>query len=320
VVARRGADWAAYQPKRGGAASHGRSATRRHYNIALDIPGAELRLPALPDVHFGWRAVSGLMVVMLLACLYFLWSLPVFRVDTVAADGLQRLTVGDLNAVLGLFDQSIFSIDPAQVELMLGQAFPEFSAISVQLGLPASVHIRVVERQPVLAWLQDGRELWIDAEGVAFPPRGNPGTLVRVEARSAPAGFDPAAVLETGGFGNLPYLLPQAAGDPSLPQRRNTIDPALVTSILAISPQVPPETLLIYDAEHGLGWRDPRGWDAYFGAQPVGSPGGYSSSAGDMAARLVVYQALVERLEAEGVQPAFISVEYLHAPFFRMER
>ena len=316
VVARRGMDWATYETGRGGKSAHGRGATRRRYDIALDIPGAELRLPALPTVHLGWRAVSGLMFVMMLACLFFLWNSPAFRVNTVAAEGLQRLTVGDLNAVLGLFDRSIFTIDPAEVELALEQAFPEFSSISVRLGLPANVRISVVERQPVLAWLQEGRELWIDADGVAFLPRGNPlSPLVRIEARSAPPGFDPAAVLEPG-FGSLPYMMPQPAGEAgemALPQRQNRIEPTLVANILAIGPQVPADTLLVYDAEHGLGWNDPRGWDVYFGAQIAAAGEGQP---GDISTRLLVYQALVERLEADGVQPAFISVEFLHAPYY----
>jgi len=327
VVARRGSDWA-YPESGASSKKHKRTApatgaARRRYDIALDVPGAELHLPALPVVRLGWRAVSGVMVVLMLASLYFLWNSATFRVNTVAAEGLQRLTVGDLNAVLGLFDHSIFTIDPADVEETLRLAFPEFSSISVRLGLPASVRIQVTERQPVLAWLQDGSEVWIDAEGVAFPPRGNPivdensQPLARVEARSAPDGFDPAVVLQSGGLGGLPYLVPQAvdaAGEMVLPDRLNKIDTSLVASILALSPQVPADTLLVYDAEHGLGWTDPHGWDVYFGSQIIA---GVES---DMNSRLMVYQALVERLEAEGVQPAFISVEFVHAPFYGMER
>lgn len=327
VVARRGSDWA-YPGSGASSKKQNRNvpaggAARRRYDIALDVPGAELRLPAFPSVRLGWRAVSGLMVVLMLASLYFLWTSAAFRVNTVAAEGLQRLTVGDLNAVLGLFDRSIFTVDPAEVEETLRLAFPEFSSVSVRLGLPANVDIRVAERQPVLAWLQDGSEVWIDAEGVAFPPRGNPVSdenaqpLARVEAHSAPDGFDPGAVLQSGGLGNLPYLVPQAvdaAGEMALPARQNQIDPALVASILALSPQVPADTLLVFDAEHGLGWTDPHGWEVYFGSQILA---GLES---DMNSRLMVYQALVERLDAEGIQPAFISVEFIHGPFYGMER
>ena len=66
---------------------------------------------------------------------------------------------------------------------------------------------------------------------------------------------------------------------------------------------------LVYDSVHGLGWNDPKGWEVYFGSEDQ-----------DMEMKLTVYQALVDRLENEGIQPAMISVEYVHAPYYRMER
>jgi hypothetical protein len=36
--------------------------------------------------------------------------------------------------------------------------------------------------------------------------------------------------------------------------------------------------------------------------------------------KLNVYQTLVDQLQSEGIQPEMISVEYVHAPYYRMER
>ncbi len=73
---------------------------------------------------------------------------------------------------------------------------------------------------------------------------------------------------------------------------------------------MPEGTVLVFDSEHGLGWNDPNGgWDVFFGNEDE-----------DMDMKLAVYQALVERLKTEGIQPALISVEYVHAPYYRMER
>jgi hypothetical protein len=36
--------------------------------------------------------------------------------------------------------------------------------------------------------------------------------------------------------------------------------------------------------------------------------------------KLSVYQAIVERLQADGINPALISVEQAHAPIYRMNR
>jgi cell division septal protein FtsQ len=55
----------------------------------------------------------------------------------------------------------------------------------------------VTEREPIIDWVQDGSETWIDAEGVAFPPRGEPTThLVKVEAHGTPP--SPAQSAVTG--------------------------------------------------------------------------------------------------------------------------
>jgi hypothetical protein len=87
------------------------------------------------------------------------------------------------------------------------------------------------------------------------------------------------------------------------------LSPELVSAILELNAKMPADTVLVYDSEHGLGWNDPKGWEVFFGAEDQ-----------DMEMKLSVYQALVERLESEGIQPALISVEYVHAPYYRMER
>jgi hypothetical protein len=39
-----------------------------------------------------------------------------------------------------------------------------------------------------------------------------------------------------------------------------------------------------------------------------------------MEMKLLVYQAIVDRLQKEGITPALISVENVHAPYYRLER
>ena len=40
----------------------------------------------------------------------------------------------------------------------------------------------------------------------------------------------------------------------------------------------------------------------------------------DMASKLEVYQALVDKLEEDDIKPALISVEFIDAPFYRLDR
>jgi hypothetical protein len=285
---------------------HKQKSPKRRFDVPLNIPGAEIRLPSVPFVHLGWRGVSFLMVLMMTASLFLMWKAPVFQVNAVEAKGLQRLTVGDINTVLGTFGKSVFTIDPTVLEQNLQQAFPELSTISVQVNLPAKVKVEVTEREPVIAWTQDGKETWVDADGISFPPRGTPANpLVRIEGYGTP----PSIQSETSAneLLSLPGDIPSATGQTKSSSLR--LSPKLVASILALGAKMPADTMLVYDSEHGLGWDDPNGWEVYFGAEDQ-----------DMEMKLSVYQAMVERLQSEGIQPALISVEFVHAPYYRMER
>jgi cell division protein FtsQ len=287
------------------------SLPRRRYDVALAVPGAELQLPSLPMVQVGWRALSGMLAVMMIACLFLLWKSPAFQVSTVEAEGLQRLSVADLNAVMDVLGNSIFSLDPPVLEQALSRYFPELADISVNIGLPAQVSIKVTERQPVLSWYQDAREVWVDAEGVAFTPRGNPGELVRVQG----SGDAPEAIagVVVPSAGSLPegaiYVPPTTVDVSGKLDEPSRLSVDLVQAILTLGSQVPTDTQLVYDSQYGLGWEDPLGWEVYFGLQTS-----------DMEQRLVVYQGVVNYLTDHGLQPELVSVEFIHAPYYRMER
>jgi len=83
----------------------------------------------------------------------------------------------------------------------------------------------------------------------------------------------------------------------------------LVQAILTLGSQVPAETQLVYDAQHGLGWQDQSGWEVYFGL-----------NTGEMEQKLLVYQGVADYLSSQGLQPELVSVAYTHAPYYRMER
>ena len=284
---------------------HKQKAPKRRFDIPLKVQGAEVRLPSIPLIHIGWRAVSLLMVLMMTASLYLIWKSPVFQVNAIEAKGLKRLTLTELNTVMGTLGTSIFTIDPQMLEENLQQAFPELEKISVRVNLPASVKVSVIERVPVIAWNQSGSEVWVDAQGVAFPPRGNPEKeLVRVEGHGTPPGF--TTTLSTNDLQNPPIGLPST---PTTTIPKISLSSDLVSGILVLGAKMPTDTLLAYDSEHGLGWNDPNGWEVFFGSEDQ-----------DMEMKLSVYQAMVDRLQIEGIQPAMISVEYVHAPYYRMER
>jgi cell division protein FtsQ len=259
--------------------------SRRRYDVALSVPGAELRLPSIPQIRLGWRFLSGLLTMALLGMIYYAMTSPMFQVEEFQVNGLHRLTENDIYQVVGVWGEPIYMVNPQEVKAELEAAFPELSSVGVQVGLPAEVIVTVEEREPVLAWFDNGQEKWVDAQGYIFPPRGDPGPLPAVE-----------------GMLPIPSTVDEESTPASLPVK-------LVDSIIKMGMRAPQDTRVVFNPEHGLGWFDWRGWDVYFGWDEE-----------DFNMKLHVYDVLVSRLEREGVTPAWISVEYLHAPYYRMER
>jgi hypothetical protein len=139
---------------------------------------------------------------------------------------------------------------------------------------------------PVLAWFQNNAMTWIDANGMAFMPRGEVPGLVQVAANGAPL---------------------QVQNDPATPvYEQRFINPDMVQVISGLAPYVPAGMPMIYDPQYGIGWQEPRGWVVYFGQNTQ-----------DIPMKLTIYQSLVERLISQGIQPTLISMEYLDAPFYK---
>jgi cell division protein FtsQ len=179
------------------------------------------------------------------------------------------------------------------------EAFPDLADVQVQVGLPASVRIVLIERQPVIAWVRGEDITWVDADGVVFPKRGEADVdLLWVKADSLPTLTSQQQVEINPAFEIL------GLGGPI-----QQIDPRLVDVLFKMSEFRPPESgEMVFDDQRGFGWTDPRGWQVYFGTR-----------LDDIDQKLVVYDAIVERMVRDGIQPALISVEFLHAPYYRME-
>jgi cell division protein FtsQ len=266
---------------------------KRRYDVALSTPGAEIRLPSVPKVQISWRILSVILVGFLGYLLYTYSYSPAYRVTAAEVEGLQRISKHDINIVANVVEQPIFSIDPDEIERNLEEAFFDLSNVSVMVTAPSSVTVVVEERQPLIAWHQDGQMMWIDSSGMAFPPRGESGPPVTVEALDPLPTTSSAADLES-----------QSEDD-----RSRFLPPQLLSAILAISIHVPPSTPLFYTEERGLGWQDTRGWDVFFGTDLK-----------DIEMKLLVYDAIVDYVVKEGIQPELISVEFVHAPYYRLER
>jgi len=265
--------------------------TKRRFQAAFSMAGFELHMPAvrLPNVEVKSRLLSLFLSLFLAAAIYLGLTLPEFRVATAQVSGNQRLSTAEINSVLSSSGQAIFTIIPGDLETRLRLNYPELTSAHVTLGLPNIMSVKIVERQPVILWQQNGGVTWIDQNGVAFRPRGSVVKLIQVNALAAPP---PGLPVVNDPLSPLPYL----SAD-------------MVKAIETLAPKVPAGTTMIYDPQNGLGWSDSRGWKVTFGDDPQG-----------MALKLQVYQSLVASLAQQGVTPVFISVQYVNAPYYRMSQ
>jgi cell division septal protein FtsQ len=269
-----------------------KKSSRRRYDIALNSQGAEMQLPALPRVSIGWRLLSGLMVLLLGAVIYFLWTTPLLQVMEMDVVGLTRLTKAELNSVVDVIGNSILMVDPEILEQDLQAAFPQLVNVTVETQVPNKVIVNLVERQPVTAWTQDGKVNWVDGEGVVFSPHGEWQPAINVIGES------------------LPVIAPEENNTEQDEGERNLVLPKeLVSAILTVSHEAPENTPIVYDSKLGIGWQDPSGWDVFFG-----------TSTEDLDTKLRVYYKTWKRLKKAGIRPALINVEYIHAPYYRLER
>ena len=261
-----------------------REARRQRY-FKLADQGAELRLPALPSIHLGWRAISSLTVASCLLLLFSMYRSSIFTVGRAELRGAERLDANAVNGALQVAGSAIFSIQPDKLLAILQDQFPELETVSVHVGFPARVVMEVRERLPIIAWEQAGLTVWVDAAGVAFIPQEGGADLIKVSALAAP-----------------PILQSDAVAHHQL------IRPEMAVAIQALSRIAPAGAPLIYDPRLGFGWDDPGGWQAFFGQDGK-----------NMDQRLAVYLAVLNELSARRLTPTLISVAQLHAPYYRMD-
>lgn len=265
------------------------SGRAQRYDIAFSLGHADVRAPSitLPRLDLSsTRWASGLMTALLAALLFLMWNSSMFTVAAAQVEGNQRIGANEISAVLGIVGGPVFKAVPARIEANLRTAYPDLAEVHVQVRLPNRVIVEIVERTPLIAWWQNNVATWIDANGVAFMPRGEVPGLVQVTANGAPS---------------------EVQNDPQTPKyEQRFINPDMVQVITGLAPYVPTGTPMIYDPKYGIGWQDPLGWIVYFGQNMQAIP-----------AKLTVYQSLADHLISQGIQPTLVSMEYLDAPFYK---
>ncbi len=261
----------------------------RRFNIALGLPEFHLHKPkfVMPRVRANLRFASILISLLLGAAIYLAFTLPYFFVPSATVLGNNHISVEEINTILGVTGQNIFTVQPDELQTRLRLNYPELLSAEVKVYLPNHVYVTISERVPVIIWQRGEGYTWIDQAGVASRPRGLQAGLVPVVAVDDPL---PGTNISGDVFSPPPYMQPE-----------------LVDAVLALSPLLPAGTTMTFDSVQGLGWKDSRGWQVYFG-----------TSVEDMPLKARVYQSLVDSLMARSIYPAYINVMYPEAPYYRM--
>lgn len=239
--------------------------------------------PVAQDAQHGvrlnavnWRYMSGLMVATLGLIAVMMLRSEIFLVRGIAVSGTTYLDTREIFRYTGIAQRHILEIDPDAVQRSLLE-IPTIAEADVTIGWPPDmVRIRIIERQPALVWDQNGVEAWIDIHGrvLTAPPEDRP-ELLRVVTRGIE---EPISVND------------QIAQD-------------VVDGARQLQELVPTESRLRYDPFLGLGFRDERGWEAWFG------------SGRDMPVKILVYRRMVDDLFARGITPSVVNVSNPDRPY-----
>lgn len=283
---------------------------RRAYYVATGMPGVEMRLPSIPVIRPGWRALSATLVLVALIGIFSLWASPFFQVDTVALEGMERLTVSDLETVINLRNLAIVEVDAGAVKEDLLRFFPDLESVQVQVGLPNTVKVVVRERRPILAWQKEDQMLWIDANGVVFPARGTVEGLLTVFSNDKP----PLAITPESNPKEETQEKAQentSAGNskPALKTTPERIDPQTLQTIQKLATLLPENSVIAYDDLNGIGWKTPDGLQVYIGKNLT-----------NFEVKYHMAEQIIGQLYEKGIYPALLNVADPNAPFYRMEQ
>lgn len=230
----------------------------------------------------GWRAVSGLIVLALLATLVLFFSLDAFYVGSVAVGGVRYMTKGEVLALTGIVttqgSQHLFWLDPEQIRASILRS-PTIADAQVYVGWPPdAVQIIVQEREPALIWEQSGITVWLDLQGRVMRLREDRADLVRI----------------VSGLEGAPPL--------TSPITNNIAD--VVAGALQLRDLLPGTLLLRYHPDNGLGYTDAGGWLVWFG------------SGANMPEKIVIYKAILANLQSRGITPTEVNVSDPDHPYY----
>ncbi len=255
---------------------------RRRFDIPVNADvGTEIQLTGISKAHYSSRLFSIVLLGVSFWMIAKFVQAPTYYAGMPLIDGQQMLSLAQVRSLAGVEGRSAFLVDPGVVEARLKEA-AEVSEATVTLKWPNRVEILLEERQPEVEWNDGGRIWWLSADGTAYIQHGIQSDLTQIISAEPVLNFE---------------------GDANDP----VIDPSLLSAVDVLSKHLPEVSSWQFDPDHGLSFKDVRGWQAYFGEE------------GDMRMKVRIYNTLADKLFSENIPAALVSVEDQHAPFYAME-
>ena len=259
-----------------------------------------LRLPAdtLKSILFSARWVSLLLLAITLSALALIGMDENFYLTMIPVEGVASIPPSEIVNASGLAGAHVFSVEPGAAAQEIAD-LPGVISATVRLEWPNQAHVRIREDSPVAVWEQNGQTYWVNDHGDLVPARLEAPGLLRIIVEGAEPAASPEPAPEVVEDGAPASEATEGSTPPVLFVPKDVLQGALL--LRELRPNI---DALYYDASGGLSYQDGRGWRAYFGTGT------------DMAQKLVVYETLVEHLEANGVTPTYISVSNQETPFY----
>ena len=256
------------------------------------------------------RWISGGILALTIYAIFFMTTNLNFYINVIPVEGLFSVTPGEVVATSGLAGRHIFAADPIGAAEEISD-LPGIISAEVNLAWPNQVKVTVEEETPIAVWKDDDAIYWVNADGAIFPARREIPGLVAIHSTNQ-VGILGQTFVESPGVTAEPVaeIEAEAENGPPAPEidQYGFIPEEILQGALQIDRMRGAEMAeksIRYLSEQGLSFRDARGWDVYLGTGI------------DMEQKLVVYDAIITTILANGETPEYVSVSNQHRPFYK---
>ncbi|MDQ6671168.1 MAG: FtsQ-type POTRA domain-containing protein [Chloroflexota bacterium] len=130
------------------------------------------RQPILPPGFLNWALGRALAMALLVGAAWVVYdsaSSDRFQVRSVRVLGTVLLSRAEIEKVAAVTGANVFWVDRAQVAARL-RAVPLVQSAEVNVVLPGTVEVTIVERQPAAFWQSGGESYLVDRQGTILKP------------------------------------------------------------------------------------------------------------------------------------------------------